>query len=93
MRLETTVVPGVGVTIAAHGYLDRVGGKELARESLEALSSGQQHLRIDLEDVPIFNCSGARHLVAAIDHLQRKGREVELVGANSPLQRLLHLSP
>ena len=93
LRLETIVEPGVGVTIAAHGYLDKTGGEQLARESLDVLAAGQTHLRIDLENVPLFNCSGARHLVAAIDSLQRRGREVELVGANSPLQTLLHLNP
>ncbi len=93
LRLETIVEPGGGVTIAAHGYLDKTGGEQLARESLDALAAGQTHLRIDLDDVPLFNCSGARHLVAAIDKLHQKGREVELIGANSPLQTFLHLNP
>ena len=81
--------PSGGLVLAAEGYLDDAGGAELSREADAALASGHTHLRIDLEAVALFNCSGARRLVELLEELNRRHGRVDLVGVHPPLQRLL----
>ena len=89
LRVSTTVQPDGGVTVAVQGYLDEGGGKTLARQILADLPGGETHIDIDLDAVTLFNCSGARELLAAVDNLHRRGREVEIVGVSPSLQRVL----
>jgi anti-anti-sigma factor len=89
LRISTTVQPNGDVTVSVRGYLDEDGGKTLARQILGDLPRGSDHVDINLEAVTLFNCSGARNLVAAVDDLNRQGREVQLVGVRPPLQRVL----
>jgi anti-anti-sigma factor len=89
LRVSTTARPGGGVTVAVQGYLDEGGGKTLARRILDDLPGGESHIDIDLDAVTLFNCSGARQLLAAVEDLNRRGRDVEIVGVRPPLQRVL----
>ena len=89
LRVSTTVQSDGGVTVAVQGYLDEGGGKTLARQILSDLPGGETHIDIDLDAVTLFNCSGARELLAAVDNLHRRGREVEIVGVSPSLQRVL----
>ena len=81
-----------GLVLAVEGYLDENGGMRLARETQSAPADEQRRIQIDLGDVSLFNCSGARQLVTLLEDLQRLGYEVDLVGVRPPLQRLLDLS-
>ena len=92
LRVSTTVRPGGGVTVAVQGYLDEGGGKTLARQILDDLPGGETHIDIDLDAVTLFNCSGARHLVAAVEDLHRQGREIDFTGVRPPLQRVLDIA-
>ena len=78
--------------LAVEGYLDENGGMTLARETQSVPTDEQRRIRIDLGDVSLFNCSGARQLVTLLDDLQRLGYEVDLVGVRPSLQCLLDLS-
>lgn len=81
--------PSGGVVFAAEGYLDDAGGAELSREAGAAFASGHTRLRIDLEAVVLFNCSGARRLVELLQELKSKEGRVDLVGVHPPLQMVL----
>ena len=81
-----------GLVLAVEGYLDETGGMTLVRETESAPAYDQRRIRIDLGDVNLFNCSGARQLVTLLDDLKRLGYEVELVGVRPSLQCLLDLS-
>jgi anti-anti-sigma factor len=87
----TTRVEHGDVLMAVRGYLDAAGGERLARQTREAAATGHACIRIDLGAVKLFNCSGARRLVAAIEDIGRSGPHVELVGARRPLQRALEI--
>ena len=84
--------PREGLVLAVEGYLDEDGGMTLARETHAAQEAEQRRIRIDLGDVCLFNCSGARQLITLLNDLDQLGYEVDLVGVHPPLQRLLDLS-
>lgn len=92
LHVSTTVQPGGGVTVTVHGYLDEYGGKALAREILGSLPGNPKCIDIDLQDVTLFSCSGARRLLTALEDLQTQGREVSLVGVRQTLQKILHFA-
>ena len=81
-----------GLVLAVEGYLDEDGGSRLARETRAAQETDQRRIRIDLAEVCLFNCSGARQLITLLNDLDELGYEVDLVGVHPPLQRLLELS-
>jgi len=81
-----------GLVLAVEGYLDEDGGVALARETRAAQEAEQRRIRIDLGEVCLFNCSGARQLITLLNDLDQLGYEVDLVGVHPPLQRLLDLS-
>ena len=83
---------GGGLVLAVEGYLDEDGGSILARETRTAQETEQRRIRIDLAEVCLFNCSGARQLITLLNDLDELGYEVDLVGVHPPLQRLLDLS-
>ena len=84
--------PGEGLVFAVEGYLDEDGGSRLARETRAVQETEQRRIRIDLGEVCLFNCSGARQLVTLLNDLDELGYEVDLVGVHPPLQRILDLS-
>jgi len=81
-----------GLVLAVEGYLDEDGGMTLARETQAAQETEPRRIRIDLGEVCLFNCSGARQLITLLNDLDELGYEVDLVGVHPPLQRLLDLS-
>jgi anti-anti-sigma regulatory factor len=81
-----------GLVLAVEGYLDKDGGEVLARETHAAQEAEQKRIRIDLAEVCLFNCSGARQLITLLNDLDNLGYEVDLVGVRPPLQRLLDLT-
>lgn len=81
-----------GLVLAVEGYLDEDGGMTLARETQATQKADQKRIRIDLNEVCLFNCSGARQLITLLNDLDRLGYEVDLVGVHPPLQRLLDLT-
>jgi len=81
-----------GLVLEVEGYLDEDGGMALARETRAAQDAEQRRIRIDLGEVCLFNCSGARQLITLVNDLDRLGYEVELVGVRPPLKRLLDLT-
>jgi anti-anti-sigma factor len=81
-----------GLVLAVEGYLDENGGRTLARETQATPIAEQRRIRIDLNDVCLFNCSGARQLITLLNNLDELGYEVDLVGVRPPLQRLLDLT-
>jgi anti-anti-sigma regulatory factor len=83
---------GEGLVLAVEGYLDQDGGMTLARETRAVQEPAQRRIRIDLGEVCLFNCSGARQLITLLTDLEHLGYDVELVGVRPPLQRLLDLS-
>jgi len=94
MTLQVTArsSPSEGLMLSVEGYLDENGGSTLVRETRAAPNAEQRRIRIDLGEVCLFNCSGARQLVTLLNDLGRLGYEVDLVGVRPPLQRLLDLS-
>ena len=90
LQVATRVEHG-DVLLAVRGYLDDAGGERLVQQTRKAARSGHACVRIDLEAVVLFNCAGARRLVAVLDDINRRGLRVELVGARPPLQRALEL--
>ena len=81
-----------GLVLAVEGYLDEDGGMTLARETHAAQEAEPRRIRIDLGEVCLFNCSGARKLITLINDLDQLGYEVDLVGVHPPLQKFLDLS-
>jgi len=92
LNVTASSSPGEGLMLAVEGYLDQDGGMTLARETRAAGEPEQRRIRIDLGEVCLFNCSGARELITLLADLNRLGWDVELVGVRPPLQRLLDLS-
>ena len=80
-----------GLVLAVEGYLDEDGGRTLARETQATPIAEQRRIRIDLNEVYLFNCSGARQLITLLNDLDDLGYEVDLVGVRPPLQRFLDL--
>ena len=81
-----------GLVLAVEGYLDENGAAVLARETRASPVAGRRRIRIDLGEVCLFNCSGARQLITLVNDLDNLGYEVDLVGVRPPLQRLLDLT-
>jgi anti-anti-sigma regulatory factor len=81
-----------GLVLAVEGYLDENGCRTLARETQTTPLPDQRHIRFDLHEVCLFNCSGARQFITLLNDLERLGYEVDLVGVHPPLQRLLDIS-
>ena len=81
-----------GLVLAVEGYLDKDGGEVLARETRAAQEAEPRRIRIDLGEVCLFNCSGARQLITLLNDLDQLGYEVDLVGVRPPLKRLLDLT-
>ena len=92
LRFSTSIQPAGNIKVAVRGYLDDDGARALAREILIDLPDTKSHIDIDLNAVTLFNCSGARRLLAAVDDLHDRGREVALVGVHQPLQRLINFA-
>ena len=92
LQVTASSSPSDGLVLAVEGYLDENGGSALARETKSARASDQRRIRIDLGEVCLFNCSGARQLITLLNDLDRLGYEVDLVGVHPPLQRFLDLS-
>ena len=92
LQVSTAVQPGGGVTVEVRGYLDETGGKELAGKIFGGLPRAESRIDIDLHAVTLFSCSGARHLLAALEDLQNQGRQVALVGVRHTLQKILHFA-
>jgi anti-anti-sigma factor len=92
LHFTTEVDPTGAVIIAAEGYLDAEGGARLGREADAAVAAGHTHLLIDLEEVVLFNCAGAREMLAALEELRQSGGHVDVVGVHPPLRRALHFS-
>jgi anti-anti-sigma regulatory factor len=84
--------PSEGLMLAVEGYLDEPGGVTLARETRAAQKAEHRRIRIDLGEVCLFNCSGARQLITLVNDLHQLGYEVDLVGVHPPLQHILDLS-
>ena len=81
-----------GLVLAVEGYLDEDGGVALARKTRAVQEAEQRRIRIDLGEVCLFNCSGARQLITLLNDLDHLGYEVDLVGVRPPLQRILDLT-
>jgi anti-anti-sigma factor len=94
MTLQVTAKSSSGgrLELAVGGYLDENGGLALARETRAAQEEELRRIRIDVGDVCLFNCSGARQLITLLKDLDHLGYEVDLVGVRPPLQRLLDLT-
>jgi anti-anti-sigma regulatory factor len=92
LQVTTRSSAGEGLVLAVEGYLDENGGMTLVRETRAAPVEEHRHIRIDLAEVCLFNCSGARQLVTLLNDLDQLGFEVDLVGVHPPLQRILDLS-
>jgi len=94
MTLQVTARSSAGseLVLAVEGYLDENGGSALARETRAAPAGDHRRIRIDLGEVCLFNCSGARQLITLLNDLDQMGYEVELVGVRPPLRRLLDLT-
>jgi len=92
VRVTIEPAAGGGLVLTVAGYLDDQGGTVLANESRSASCVGGLRVCFDLARVRLFNCSGVRRLIAVLRELDRSGCEVELVGVNPPLQRLLDLA-
>ena len=94
MSLQVTAKSSAnkGLMLAVEGYLDEDGGAALARETRAAPTAEERRIRIDLNEVCLFNCSGARQLITLLNDLEQLGYEVDLVGVRPPLQRLLDLT-
>jgi len=92
LQVTASSSPSEGLVLSVEGYLDENGGSTLVRETRAAPNAEQRRIRIDLGEVCLFNCSGARQLVTLLNDLGRLGYEVDLVGVRPPLQRLLDLS-
>ncbi len=92
LQVTASSSPSEGLVLSVEGYLDENGGSTLARETHAAPIVEQRRIRIDLGEVCLFNCSGARQLVTLLNDLDHLGYEVDLIGVHPPLQRLLDLS-
>lgn len=92
LHLRTGVDPDEGLVIEAEGYLDDAGGVALHREADAAAPGSCTCIRIDLGHVVLFNCAGARRLLALLHELEARGFTVELVHVHPPLSRALELS-
>ena len=92
LRVTARPTPGGELVLAVEGYLDEKGGSTLAREAGAVSVVEHQRIRIDLAAVTLFNCSGARSLIAVLDELTSEGCRVDLLGVHHPLQRLLDLA-
>lgn len=92
LQVTASASAGEGLVLAVEGYLDENGAAVLARETRAAPVAGRRRIRIDLAEVCLFNCSGARQLITLVNDLDNLGYEVDLVGVRPPLQRLLDLT-
>jgi len=92
LQVTASFSPSEGLLLSVEGYLDEDGGSTLVRETRAAPNAEQRRIRIDLGEVCLFNCSGARQLVTLLNDLGRLGYEVDLVGVHPPLQKILDLS-
>ena len=90
-QVTTTSSPAGELVLAVEGYLDGEGGSTLVRETRAVQETEQQRICIDLGEVGLFNCSGARCLIEILRELERQGYEVELVNVHPPLQKILDL--
>jgi anti-anti-sigma regulatory factor len=92
--LQVTARPSAAheLVLAVEGYLDEDGGLMLARKTRAVPAAEHRRIRIDLDEVRLFNCSGARQLIALLADLDQLGYEVDLVGVHLPLRRLLDLT-
>jgi anti-anti-sigma factor len=90
-QVTTKPSPDGGLVLAVEGYLDKEGGSALVRETRSAPATDRQRVCIDLNEVCLFNCSGARCLIEILRELERQGYEVELVGVHPPLQKILDI--
>ncbi len=92
LQVTASSSPSEGLMLSVEGYLDENGGSALARETRSAPVAELRRIRIDLGEVCLFNCSGARQLITLLNDLDQMGYEVDLVGVHPPLQRFLDLS-
>ena len=81
-----------GLVVAGGGDLDEDGALALARKTHAAQEKELRSIRIDVGEVCLFNCSGARQLITLLNDLERLGYDVDLVGVRPPLQKILDLS-
>lgn len=91
LQVKAGTAPGEGLVLAVGGYLDQDGGETLAREAHAVQDTQKRRIRIDLRDVCLFNCSGARQLITLLHDLESLGYTVELVGVRPPLQQVIDM--
>ncbi|MCG6947500.1 MAG: hypothetical protein LJE93_01100 [Acidobacteria bacterium] len=91
LQVTATTPSSRRLLVAVEGYLDERGGAALARETQATRGPESTRIRIDLGNVCLFNCFGARRLITLVSDLEHQGHEVELVGVRPPLQRVLDL--
>mgnify|MGYP001815583668 CR=1 FL=1 len=92
LNVSTAITNDGALLIAASGYLDDRGAEVLVAETCNAIATGTCTLCIDLADVLLFNCSGARRLLAMLDEIEDQVGSVELVGVRPPLEKVLELA-
>jgi anti-anti-sigma regulatory factor len=90
--LSTECLPDGGFLITARGYFDDPGGSELERVVERTIDSGERLIRIDLAEVVLFNCAGARHLVDLASAARHQGWTLTLVGVRPTLKCALDLA-
>ena len=92
LHVTASSSPSDGLVLSVEGYLDEDGGVTLARKTHAAPAAELRRIRIDLGEVCLFNCSGARQLITLLNDLEGLGYDVNLVGVRPPLQKMLDLS-
>jgi anti-anti-sigma factor len=92
LNVSTAVTSDGALLIAASGYLDDRGAEVLVAETCNAIATGKCTLCIDLAEVALFNCSGARRLLAMLEEIEDQVGSVELVGVRPPLEKALELA-
>lgn len=92
LRVNASQPSSHEVVLMVEGYLDEEGGLRLARETRARPFEETYRICIDLNEVCLFNCAGARCLIEILRDLEGQDCEVDLVGVRPPLQRFLDLS-
>lgn len=80
------------VILVLRGEIDLASAPELERATLEALSTGQQRIVIDLAGVDFLDSTGLRTLIVAHERAASKGHSVVLRHVRPQARRLFELT-
>lgn len=92
LAIETKTLSDDWLSITVEGEIDLATADELSTALERAMSNGNQHVVVDLNQSPFMDSTGLKTLVMAQRRMAEADRELVLAVKGGPISRLIDVS-